>query len=174
MKKALKKIFDYDPIDWESIKEEDKVTLATIRDEKGYTSCYENKFSKGQCTWYAFGRFAELTDIEDLKINGNAKTWLDNCKDDRVYVERDVTKITAPAIAVDYKTSDSSHPGHVTIVEHVTYDDDGNPVNVYFTESNWDSNGTYNEGIDAIVKILPYDKFIHRGDHLVIGYVIPE
>lgn len=150
------------------------MTLANIKDEDGFAECYNNRFSTGQCTWYAFGRFAEITDIDDLKVSGNAKTWLDNCTDDRVYVERDIRKITAPAIAVDYKTSNSSHPGHVVFIEHVTYDEHGNPVDVYFSESNWDSNGRYDEGEDGIIKKLPYSKFVERGDHKVTGYIVPK
>lgn len=160
-------------IRWESITEDDKVTLGNITDESGYTDYYNKKFSKGQCTWYAYGRFYETTDI-DINISGDAKTWLDNCDDDRVSVERDLAKIQPHSIAVDYKTTDSKHPGHVTYIEHVTYDENGNPVDVYFTESNWDSNNVYNEGVDGIVKKLSYENFINRGNHKVIGYIVPK
>ena len=164
-------------IDWEALAEAKNVTLGNIQDENGYTSCYENGYSKGQCTWYAYGRFAEVTGIDLNLGTGNAKDWLDVCNDDRVYIERDTSKISAPAIAVDYKPKDLGHPGHVTFIEHVTYDEYGNPVDVYFTESNWDTNGRYDEGTDGVVKKLSYSKFINRGTespHKVIGFIIPK
>ncbi len=167
-------ISENDLIDWATITEDNKLTLANIKNENGYTDHYNNGFTKGQCTWYAYGRFCEDNGFEKLDVNGNAKKWLDNCKDENVYVERDVTNIVPNSIAVDYKTSDLSHPGHVTYIEHVTYDENGDPVDVYFTEANWDSNGAYNEGTDAIVKKLPYSEFIDRGTHKVLGYIIPK
>ena len=173
VEQAVEEVISDNSVDWENVAKE-KVTLANIKDENGYTDYYNNRFSKGQCTWYAFGRFSEVTEINDLGVSGDAKTWLDNCYDERVYVERDLANIKAPAIAVDYKTTDSGHPGHVTFIEHVTYDEQGNPIDVYFTESNWDSNNAYNENTDAIVKKLPYSKFINRGHHKVIGFIIPE
>lgn len=161
-------------IDWESITDADKVTFANIKDENGYTEPYNNRFSKGQCTWYAYGRFCEDNCIDKIDVRGDAKTWLDNCTDENVRVERNPANIVPNSIAVDYKTTDASHPGHVTYIENVTYDENGNPVDVYFTECNWDSNGEYNDGTDGIVKKLPYSEFVNRGSHKVIGYLIPE
>lgn len=152
-------------------------TPGTIQEPDGsYTSPYNNKFSKGQCTWYAYGRFLEDNGIA-LPVAGNAKGWLDECEssgDTHVRVERDLEKIVPGCVAVDYKTSNPSHPGHVTYVEYVTYDEDGKPQKVYFTESNWDVNGQYDKDIDGVVTIRSYNEFINRGDHRVLGYIIPR
>lgn len=155
--------------EWESML---KATPGNIKDENGYTEYYSKKFSPGQCTWYAYGRFYEETGIElSMTEYTNAKLWLDKCNDDRVNVIRDPHAIVPNSIAVDYKTTDSNHAGHVLYVEHVTYDADGNPVDVYFTECNWDTNGTYNPGVDGVVKKLPFQQFIERGKHKILGYI---
>jgi hypothetical protein len=45
-------------------------------------------------------------------------------------------------------------------IEHVTYDANGNPKYVYFTECNSDNNGTYNAGKDCILQKMTYSSFI--------------
>ncbi|MGI6028570.1 MAG: CHAP domain-containing protein [Candidatus Heteroscillospira sp.] len=134
-------------------------TVAAIKDGSGYTYCYNSDGNIsaaggyiGQCTWYAYGRFQETTGIA-LKSARNAQKWLsDNASDSRVEI---VSDITAPAVAV--RTSGSF--GHVMFVEHVEYDADGNPTDVYFTECNWDNNGAYNEGSDCVVQKMSYNEF---------------
>lgn len=165
--------------DQEALKAEWEAMLqlmpGTIKDENGYTEYYSKKFSPGQCTWYAYGRFYEDTGIE-LRMTEytHAKEWLKKCNDDRVTVIEDPLAIAPNSIAVDRKTTDDDHAGHVVYVEHVTYDADGNPVDVYFTECNWDSNATYNPGVDGVVKKLSFQQFIKRGTHEILGYIIPK
>jgi len=175
-----------DSVDWESVMKLGKVTLAKITDENGFTECYNNSYSKGQCTWYAYGRLKERTGI-DLEVSGNAKEWLDNCTDSQVRIERDLTKIRPDSIAVFHKPADPSHWGHVVYVEHVTYDENGNPLMVFFSECNMDAYtlkdgsknpkwGVYNEGDDCILKLVSYDEFVSRsnGAHQALGYIIPK
>ncbi len=135
-------------------------TIANIKSGKSYTKYYGSKNLSyqsdkdlvGQCTWYAYGRFYEVTGIR-LEYANDARRWLkDNANDKRVKI---VEHIVAQSIAVDK----SGKHGHVLFVEYVTYNSDGTPKDVYFTESNWDNNGIYNEGKDCIVQKMSYKQF---------------
>lgn len=183
---AVDQIIINNSVDWETIMELGKVTLAKITDENGFTECYNNPFPKGQCTWYAYGRLKERTGI-DLDVSGNAKEWLDNCTDSAVRIERDLTKIRPDSIAVFHKPADPSHWGHVVYVEHVTYDENGVPLMVFFSECNMDAYtlkdgsknpkwGVYNANDDCILKLVKYEDFISRsgGAHQALGYIIPK
>ncbi len=109
----------------------------------------------GQCTWYAYGRFYEVTGIQ-LASALHAKFWLSmNDRDERLDVVYGKNKITYPAIAV----STAGAYGHVMFIEYVSMKD-GQIENVYFTECNWDGNGQYDEGRDAVLLRLPFDLFI--------------
>lgn len=138
-------------------------TIANIRDANGnYTEWYGspgNLSAKGgyigQCTWYAYGRFYEKTGIQ-LKSALHAKYWLDeNRGDGRVTVMDGINNIVENSIAV--RTTGTY--GHVMFIEQVERDANGNPVAVYFTESNVDNNGTYNPGVDCILKKLSWEEF---------------
>ena len=112
---------------------------------------------KGQCTWYAYGRFYETTGIK-LGRAGNAQTWLsDNAANSNVTVAYGAAAIQPKSIAV----RTSGKYGHVMFIENVTYNN-GSPEYVYFTECNADGNGVYNAGSDCIVKKLSYSDFISK------------
>ncbi|MBR5516013.1 MAG: CHAP domain-containing protein [Clostridia bacterium] len=162
-----------------------RTTPADINNSEYYNT---KSYKKGQCTWYANGRFFEKNGFE-VDTHGNAKEWLDNCTDSRVTVERDPQNIKPNSIAVFSKPADPSHWGHVVYVEYVTYDENGNPENVYFTECNMDAYyldkertiinpkwGVYNEGDDCVMKCEKFDYFIARsnGGHRAEGYIIPN
>lgn len=119
---------------------------------------------KGQCTWYAYGRFYEVNGIA-LGSARHAKYWLsDNKNKTNVKV---VYSIQPKCIAV--RTTGTW--GHVMFVEEVTYS--GNtPVWVYYTECNDDGNGVYNEGKDCIVKKLSYSDFIKKKNPA--GYIVKK
>lgn len=120
----------------------------------------------GQCTWYAYGRFMEVTGIA-LNSARNANTWLYNNADDiRVQVIRGAENIRYPAIAV----SETGEYGHVMFVEGVEYNADGTPATVYFTESN--ANGDHKlDATDGILKKLSYQEFCN--EKKVAGYITP-
>lgn len=130
-------------------------TVANI-DSYYYTSgnvSYRGGY-KGQCTWYAYGRFYEVNGIA-LKSARHAKYWLtDNRSDGRVYIS---SSIKPKSIAV--RTSGSY--GHVMFVEEVTYSG-SSPQYVYFTECNTDGNGKYDAGRDCIVQKMSYSNFMSR------------
>lgn len=120
---------------------------------------------KGQCTWYAYGRFYELTGI-NLKSALHAKYWLSaNASDGRVKVLYGAGNIQSKAIAV--RTSGTW--GHVMFIEDVVFEN-GAPKWVYFTECNADANGVYNSGKDAILQKLSYDQFVAQKKPA--GYII--
>ena len=140
-------------------------TIASIRKNGSYTKWYgasENVSAKkgytGQCTWYALGRFYEVTGVK-LTTAPHAKYWLvTNMADKKVKVVYGAASISSQSIAVNIK----GEYGHVLFVEHVTYDANGKPQYVYFTECNIDGNGVYNVGKDCILKKMTYSKFVSQ------------
>lgn len=112
---------------------------------------------EGQCTWYAYGRFYELTGVK-LTTAPHAKYWLThNSSNNKVQVVYGAENIQPKSIAV--RTSGSW--GHVLIVEDVIYEN-GTPKWVYFTECNADGNGIYNAGKDAVLQKLSYKQFVSQ------------
>ncbi|MBQ8497788.1 MAG: RICIN domain-containing protein [Clostridia bacterium] len=139
-------------------------TLASIKNGSSYTKWYgkENVSAQagytGQCTWYALGRFYEVTGVK-LTTAPHAKYWLTRNKNNKkVVIYSGASNIVAKTIAVD----DDGTYGHVMFIEYVSYDIDGNPMDVYFTECNWDGNGKYNTEKDCIVKKMSYKDFIKK------------
>lgn len=117
---------------------------------------------KGQCTWYAYGRFQELTGVS-LPTARHAKYWLEENRNfDQVTVTDGAENIVYPSIAV--ATSGGGGNGHVMIIEHVEVDESGNPINVFFTEAN-------NSAVkpDGKAQVLPYDEFIAKKKP--VGYI---
>lgn len=148
-------------------------TVASIKNNNGYTKWYgsgnisANAGYTGQCTWYALGRFYETTGIA-LKTAPNAKKWLTaNKNDSRLQILYGAEKIVSGSICVDTNGS----YGHVCFIEHVEYEN-GKPVTVYFTEANWDGNGTYNVGKDCILKKLSYSQFVSQRSP--DGYIVTK
>lgn len=135
-----------------------------IADINGENYCSNKNMSyaggfKGECTWYAYGRFMEVTGIS-LNSARHAKTWLDNnAGDNRVKITYGWENIQSPAIAVN----ESGAYGHVMFIEGVEYNADGTPAYVYLTEAN-------NSAVkpDGILQKLTYDQFKGKG---ISGYI---
>lgn len=159
-----------DTSDWDALV---GTTIATIKQGSSYAKWYNssNNVSAaagyiGQCTWYALGRFYEVTGI-NLGRAPHAKYWLrDNAQNSKIKILNGVEKVIAQSIAVDTNGT----YGHVLFIEHVTYNSNGNPEYIYFTECNWDCNGVYNSGSDCILQKMTYSQFVtKRGAD---GYIV--
>lgn len=115
------------------------------------------RFAKGQCTWYAWGRFKEVHN-KKIRFKGklglDAKLWSElivNCRVDDKLEERSIGISTL------------GEYGHLIFIEHI---DDGI---VYYTEANGDGNGLYDLGVDCVLKKADVDsefmesfvKFVH-------------
>ena len=129
---------------------------------------YGSAGSIGQCTWYARGRLVETYGdiILKNKFTGNGvENWVKNAqKADCPNLDGTTDKkdIVAGCIAV--------FKGHALFVEWVDYDNNGDPVKVYFTEANTGHDGVYRPEQDCKVKVMDFDEFIVRQPF--IGYVI--
>lgn len=150
-------------------------TVAAIKSGSSYGYYYNSQGNisaaggyTGECTWYAFGRFYEVNNIA-LKSAPDAKKWLSkNEGDSRVKVVYGASKIASKSIAV--RTSGTY--GHVMFIEHVTFNKDGSPAYVYFTECNADGNSTYNSGKDCVVQRMSYSEFVSAKNPA--GYIIKK
>ena len=148
-------------------------TVANIKDGSSYTKWYGsgNISAKagydGECTWYALGRFYEVTGIA-LKTAPHAKKWLSANKDDtRVKILNGADKIVSGSICVNT----GGTYGHVMYIEYVEYEND-KPVTVYFTECNYDGNSSYNAGKDCILQKMSYSKFVSQRSP--DGYIVAK
>ena len=69
--------------------------------------------------------------------------------------------------------------GHVLFIEYVEYDNNGNPQNVYFSESNlanYLEGEPYHPSIDGKIQKMDIEEFITRGNSIgqyLAGYLIP-
>lgn len=150
-------------------------TVASIKNNSSYTKWYgspDNVSAKGgyigECTWYALGRFYEVTGI-NLPSAPHAKKWLNEYKNiDTVTVLYGASSIVPKSVAVDT----AGTYGHVIFIEHVTYSKNGSPEYVYFTECNFDGNSKYNAGKDCVLKKMTYKQFVaNRGPD---GYIVAK
>jgi len=138
---------------------------------------YYSVGTTGGCNWYAKGRFWEVYGIPIPHFDKIFETvkYLDKAELYSEFISiRDVNDIRPYTIAVFVPVSSDSTP-HVLFVEYVERDSSGKPVNVYFTEANFNNpTGGYRHGIDGAVKQLSFDRFINRGKQKCIGYIMPN
>ncbi len=86
-----------------------------------------NPFSYGQCTWWAYQRWAQLLGYEPKFISGNAGGWYDNC------ISRGYERGSEPrkGAIVCWNNGLGDDTGHVAIVEEVYSD------HIAISEYNW-------------------------------------
>ncbi len=126
----------------------DKERLAIITKEN-YSSGKE-----GQCTWYCYGRMREKCGIKLFDAVCNAKDFAEKSKNnDKVSIESEPYN---NSIAVNHSLGNGC--GHVVFIEHVTRDENGQPLDIYFTEANWPNNSILDEG-DGILRKFSYEQF---------------
>ncbi len=133
---------------------------------------------RGQCTWYAAGRFQEIHGIA-LPLFGNAKEWIANAwYSDDVLAVTDLSDVPEQAIAVFRPTEEfRDWPGHVSFVEYVERDENGKPLTVYYTDANGvgdPEKNAYSPGYDGSVKAVSYEEFLHPYGVELIGYLLPK
>ena len=115
-------------------------TIGEIENDKIYS-----RFAKGQCTWYAWGRFKEVHSkkiIFRAKNGLDAKVWPELIANCRVNAN-----VSEQSIAV----SRMGRYGHLIFVEHIQ------GRSVYYTDANGDANGIYDRGIDCVLKKADVD-----------------
>ncbi len=136
--------------------------------ESNFAEAYKNNnwlSVLGQCTWYAHGRFKEVTGLDVEKYYS---AFTSGVKQDGLKVVTDTSKIQAPAVAVFDK--------HVVFIEYVTYDANGNPSEIYYSEANHNNSLTgqpYRYGVDGAVKKLSLSAFVSKNSGFK-GIIIPE
>ena len=154
-------------------------TLGDIFNEESqrFTENYRHA-TIGECTWYAEGRVKEVYGVE-LPYMGCAKEWLANAQQtESLEAITNLTDVPEQSVAVFAPAWDAeTRPGHVEFVEYVSRDENGKPVDVYFTEANGSNDiekGKYNAGIDGAVRRKSFKEFTNPYDLRLIGYVVPR
>ncbi len=143
------------------------------------TDIYKNlpQYIFGQCTWYATGRFKEVTGIDATKtpndfMFNSLTNWVSEAATGKYPAIKGITdskSIVANSIAV-WST-------HVVFIEYVERDSNGNPTKVYFTEANFHDNahtkGVYYPDYDGKVEKLSFTDFVkHCGNSdPLLGYI---
>ena len=145
-------------------------------DASRFMEAYQSGLS-GQCTWYAAGRFREIYGIE-LPNFGDAKNWIVNAyRSDKVKTITDLSDVPEQSIAVYEPTEKfATWAGHVSFVEYVERDKNGNPVNIYYTDANGVGDlkkDEFNAGYDGTVKVSGFEDFKNPYGLRLIGYIIP-
>lgn len=142
-----------------------------------YTDAYQYG-SIGQCVWYAKSRFFEVHGTRlALYDMGDIKDWIANANQfEGIKSISDINSIQSHSIAV-YKPNDSKQLGHVVFVEWVERDSNGNPLNVYFTETNGAktlNKGQFDPGYDGAVQKVTFKQFTEKSNLTLIGYIVPN
>ena len=89
----------------------------------GYAPGYGITYPNGNCTWYAYGRYAEVRNAFANLPLGDAGTWYESATS---FNRGDFSAGAQPQLGaiVCFKDSvnPSAHPGHVTVVEQINQD----------------------------------------------------
>ena len=86
-----------------------------------YANGYYYPAPNGNCTWYAYGRYAEVRNgFANLPL-GNAGTWYDNAT---AFPRGDFSQGALPQLGaiVCFKSLSGTRPGHITVVEQINSD----------------------------------------------------
>lgn len=133
----------------------------------------------GECTWYAVGRFREVTGVNPCETFGffGSSDWVEAAQSGK-YPQlvgiSDINDIRDRCIA--------EWGSHAVFVEYVERDEKGNPTNVYYTEANQNHTGNpYRAGVyypdyDGKVKVKTYSDFIsHKSNgNPLLGYIVEK
>ena len=86
-----------------------------------YANGYYFPAPNGNCTWYAYGRYAEVRNAFANLPLGNAGTWYDNATS---FNRGDFSQGAQPQLGaiVCFKSRSGNYPGHITVVEQINSD----------------------------------------------------
>lgn len=87
----------------------------------GYAPDYGITYPNGNCTWYAYGRYAEIRQAFANLPLGDAGTWYENATS---FNRGDFSAGAEPQLGaiVCFKSSSGVYPGHLTVVEQINSD----------------------------------------------------
>lgn len=161
-------------------------TLAHILDEnadpdvkgwKKFMPPYQSGMA-GQCVWYARGRFKEVYGIDIPHLDG-IKNWIANAYQcDKIKAVTDLSDVPIQSVAVFRPIEDNEDkPGHVCFVEYVERDNEGKPLNIYYTDANGAGDlrkNEFDDGYDGTVKVKSFEDFKNTGKLKLIGFIVPS
>ncbi|WP_180950913.1 CHAP domain-containing protein [Marasmitruncus massiliensis] len=108
-----------------------------------------NPYTKGQCTWYAFGRIYELTS-KKLSVSGNAGQWYDSAPSKKQFSYPSKKRVAC-------WSGGNGDFGHVLVIEDVF--DDGSML---FSEANYDGDGKLSSADGKILSVNSEDDLMKR------------
>lgn len=171
---------------------EGRITLAKILidPDKGvvdgnFTYPYTIHPLRGQCTWYAIGRFYEVFGLDVISsdkgnyLAGGLKDWVERAK------SADCPDIDGIAYKGDGDLSNIPNRGiaiwsrHVIFIEYVERDASGYPTKIYFTEANAGHTGEkYQPGvfypeIDGVIGHMTPESWVHRNGTFY-GFIVAK
>ena len=119
----------------------------------------------GECTWYGFGRFAEVNGI-NLKALPNSLIYEPEqmAKGSDQLLTFTVDFLSAPPRSIIVWN------GHVAFIEYVERDAAGKITAVYISEANVGTGGVYTYEQDGMVRKHTYEQFMNRAQGF-IGYI---
>lgn len=149
--------------------------LGTIYKENGEKTELYSQYDIGQCVGYARARFEELHQIQ-FPYMGNAKYWIQNhYRSTQTKMILDLDKLQEKAIAVYEPTEElKTMAGHLVIIEYIERDEKGNPMNVYYTDSNTLGEGIFYKEHDGKVKKMSIEEFKNPYGLKLLGYIVPD
>lgn len=172
---------------------EGRITLAKILTDpnKGvvddnFTYPYTIHPLRGQCTWYAIGRFYEVFGLDVINsdkgnyLAGGFKDWVEKAKsadcpdiDGIPYKGNgDLSNIPNRGIAIWSR--------HVIFIEYVERDASGYPTKIYFTEANAGHTGeVYQPGvfypeIDGVIGSVTPENFVQQSGGTFYGFIVAK
>lgn len=87
----------------------------------GFAPDYGITYPNGNCTWYAYGRYAEVRNAFANLPLGNAGTWYENAT---AFNRGDFSSGAEPRLGaiICFKSLSGAYPGHLTVVEQINGD----------------------------------------------------
>ena len=124
-----------------------------------------NSSFNGQCINYAFLRMREVNELSSPGISyNNPIDWINNANPNYyfIYKTNSYYALDSNYCAVFSNTA----VGHIIYIEYVQRDIKGEPLNIYFTEANWDPCNNLWDSTDGILKKMSFWNFVNERRNL--------